>query len=70
MFTMTRPVLTIVVANGRWDAFGADTPAHKNLLEELKNMGGISDSVSDGTYTFTIVQHGIARAEASLTPAV
>ena len=69
MPTMTRPVLTIVVTNDRWNAFGDDTPANRNLIEILKAQGGISDSVPPGTYHFTIIQHGIALPELSLTPA-
>lgn len=67
MFVDNSPVLVIVIADRRWDAFGPDTLAHRALLEMLYAMGGINESVADGTYHFTIDWTG-PEPVASLTP--
>lgn len=42
----------IIVDNGTWNAFGRPTYINKYLTQVLTNMGGVSDSVSDGLYVF------------------
>lgn len=53
MSVTTEQYLVIVVGNGRWDAFGDPSPANQFLLELLQQMGGVSESVADGTYHFS-----------------
>lgn len=46
--------LTILVTDGRWDAF--DEPSLRNtlLVEVLTQIGGVSDTVAPGTYLFNV----------------
>lgn len=51
--------LSIVVENGHWGAFG-DATSWKNrfAMKLLENAGGISDTVEDGWYQFTVERRG------------
>lgn len=46
--------LTIVVKNGRYDAYGAPTYLSAIKMNVLKIIGGINETVSDGEYTFDL----------------
>jgi hypothetical protein len=52
----SRPPLVVEVKHGRWDAYGHTSHVwHSRFLYEvLSNVGGVSDSVPDGTYHFNI----------------
>lgn len=53
--------LYVVVANGRYDMVGKPTLKNKCLAQVLKNIGGVSDVVADGTYIFGVkgvTKHG------------
>ena len=53
MSVTTENYIVVIVGNGRWDAFGEPSPASQFLFELLNQMGGVSDSVPDGTYHFS-----------------
>lgn len=57
--------ITIVVKGPRWEAFGSSTPRSQWLYAMVQKMGGISESVPDGTYHFNVKRKGL-RLEASL----
>lgn len=46
--------LTIIVHNGRYDVYGPETERSKSLKDILDHIGGISDTVADGTYEFNV----------------
>ena len=60
--------LTIVVKGDRWDALG--TPGsiyHQKLYTLLVKMGGINESVEDGTYHFNVERGRFFVVRATLT---
>ena len=60
--------LTIVVKGDRWDALG--TPGsiyHQKLYTLLVKMGGINESVTDGTYHFNVEVGRFFKVHATLT---
>lgn len=60
--------LTIVVSDGRWDAF-AEMPItfrHTVLLKYIERKGGINESVADGTYTFRLYRRGLSIIQSLL----
>lgn len=67
MFNRNQNPILIVVANGRWDAFGDVTPRNQELTKILTEMGGVSDSVPEGKYHFNVKKIG-PRHLASLKP--
>lgn len=60
--------IVVVVANGRWDAYGEPTPRTQYLYNMLVALGGINESVPDGTHHFNVLDVGGVPV-ASLTPA-
>jgi len=61
------PGLLIIVSDGRYDMYGAPTIMNRFRAFFLKRMGGIDESVPDGSYDFNIVRDGL-RLYAELTP--
>jgi hypothetical protein len=59
--------LTVVVKNGRWDAYGPLTIRSQHLITVLNMIGGVSDRVPDGKYRFDVLIHGMTIIS-SLTP--
>lgn len=68
MFNRNQPPILIVVADGRWDSFGALTPRSLELTQILTNMGGVSDSVPEGTYHFNAKKLIGSRYRVTLKP--
>lgn len=62
------PPVTILVTEGRWDAVDEPTERNAWLVRVLKEMGGISDSVPQGTYHFN-VERNENQMIATLEPA-
>lgn len=54
-----KPGITVVVANGRYECFGPNTARSARLAAILKKMGGVRDTVPDGTYTFNTKRVGL-----------
>ena len=50
--------VTIVVDRelNRWDAIDEPTPENLELVEILKSMGGVNESVPTGVYKFRVEQ--------------
>jgi hypothetical protein len=61
-------MLEIVVKEGRWYAYGDKTPSSEEAYSILVAQGGINDSVSDGTYSYTIERVDETTCLASLQP--
>ena len=47
------PIL-VVVDRDRYQCYGAETPRSHELTKILKDLGGVSDTVSDGRYNFNV----------------
>lgn len=58
--------LVIVVKGDRWDALG-DSTYQRKLYTLLTKMGGIHESVEDGTYHFNIEYRRFFIIHATLT---
>ena len=54
MFNRNQYPILIVVANGRWDAYGPITLRTQELTRILTEIGGVSDSVPEGNYHFNV----------------
>jgi hypothetical protein len=67
MLNLIHDPITVVVKDGRWDAYGPVTPRSQELYAILAAMGGVNESVADGTYHFNVTQVGLENI-ASLTP--
>lgn len=67
MLDLDHDPITVVVKDGRWNAFGPLTHRSQFLHATLNEMGGVSDSVPDGTYHFNVKRVGMTFI-ASLTP--
>lgn len=67
MLELDTTPITVVVKNGRWDAFGPTTPRSQYLIAILNQQGGVSDSVAEGTYHYNVKTIGLTLV-ASLTP--
>lgn len=60
--------LTVVVKGDRWDALG--TPGsiyHQKLYTLLAKIGGINESVEDGTYHFNVEYRRFFKIYMTLT---
>lgn len=64
------PIL-VIVENGRWDALSfRPIPSIRDLslVDVLKEMGGVSDTVEDGLYHFNVRVLEDDKYAVSLTP--
>ena len=68
MLNRNQPPILIVVADGRWDSFGTLTPRSLELAQILTNLGGVSDSVPEGTYHFNAKKLVGRRYRVTLNP--
>lgn len=62
LFKSATPTITVIVHDGRWDAFAPVSvapQAFQSTLKILQSLGGVSDSVPDGTYEFYAVREGL-----------
>lgn len=60
--------LLVKVTQGHWDAYGDPlNPRHFYLMEVLKRMGGIAESVPYGEYDFNLARKGLSL-HATLEP--
>lgn len=66
MFNKNTDPIVVVVKNGRFDCFGPDNLRSHYLKNWLFKLGGINESVEEGTYHFNVVRKGF-RHHASLT---
>lgn len=57
----------VVTEDGHWESYGYPTPRNLELLEQLRIMGGIADSVPPGLYIFDIEIIEGLNAYATLT---
>lgn len=48
--------ITVLVSNGQYNVFDEPTPRNLELFKILREMGGISDTVKNGTYHFNVVK--------------
>lgn len=61
--------IVVVVANGRWDAYGEPTPRSQYLFNMLVALGGIADSVPEGTHHFNVLDvDGLTVASLTTAP--
>ena len=54
MMTENLEGIEIVVKDGRWTAYGPDTPRSKELFKILNEMGGVAETVPEGTHIFNV----------------
>lgn len=67
MLDLFHDPIIVVVKDGRWNAYGPVTPRSQELYAILAGMGGVNESVTDGTYHFNVKKVGLENI-ASLTP--
>lgn len=65
-----RTPLTVIVKDGQYTMLGdANSPWHGMLSKQLQAMGGINESVQDGTYHFNMKAHRFFKVKLTLLPA-
>lgn len=57
---MVKPSITVVVADGRYNMYGAPSLKTTLLAMLLKGMGGVNEHVPDGTYNFSVGMKGLS----------
>lgn len=67
MFKKNTDPIVVVVKDGRFDCYGPDNARSVFLKNLLFNLGGINETVEEGTYHFNAIRRGF-KLEASLTP--
>lgn len=61
-------MLEIVVVEGHWYAYGDNVQSSAEAYSILVGQGGISDSVPDGTYIYTVERVNDTTCLVSLNP--